>query len=302
MTQNRLYYLALILMGAAWGVVFPITKIALSSGYHPFGIAVWQMVVGIVVMGAISLARRKKLVFSKPYLLLFFGIACLGSIIPNYFSYTATANLPAGIMSVLIALVPLFAMPISLALGYEKPALKRFIGLSMGAFAVLLLIGPAASLPDPAKYGFVLLGALASLAYGAEGNFLKWVGNKGLDPFQMLFGASIAGLIIALPITFAMGVSINPIKPWGPPEWAILGSTVVNQIAYLGYIWLIGRTGPVFAAQVAYLVTGSGVLASMLILGESYSGYFWIAMALMLLGLFLVQPRDNQPNLRNDGR
>ena len=61
MKQNKIYYLALFLMGAAWGTVFPITKIAMSGGYNPFGIMVWQMVIGIIFMGAITLARRKKL-------------------------------------------------------------------------------------------------------------------------------------------------------------------------------------------------------------------------------------------------
>lgn len=294
MNQRRFYYGALILMGAAWGLVFPITKIALSTGYKPFGIVVWQMVIGIILMGGLTLLRRKNLVFSARYLLLFTGIACLGSVFPNYFSYTATANLPAGIMSILIALVPLFAMPIALAMGYEKPKAMRFVGLGFGAVAVLLLVGPAASLPDPAKFGFVLLGVLAPLAYGAEGNFLQWIGNKGLDPFQMLFGASIVGLAISLPLALGMGVYINPFKPWGAPDWAVLAATIVNQIAYVGYIWLIGRTGPVFAAQVGYLVTGFGVLGSMLILGERYSGYIWAALALMLVGLFLVQPREDK--------
>lgn len=300
MKQNKIYYLALFLMGAAWGTVFPITKIAMSGGYNPFGIMVWQMVIGIIFMGAITLARRKKLALGRRYFPMFFGITALGSVFPNYFSYTATANLPAGIMSILIALVPLFAMPIALLMGYEKLVVKRLAGLGFGAVAVLLLIGPAASLPDPTKVGFVLLGILAPLAYGAEGNFLKWIGNMGLDPFQMLFGASVVGLIIVLPITFGMGVYIDPVKPWGAAEWAILGSTIVNQIAYLGYIWLIGRAGPVFAAQVAYLVTASGVLASMVILGETYSGYIWVALVLMLLGLFMVQPRDNHDQIGND--
>ena len=38
-------------------------------------------------------------------------------------------------------------------------------------------------------------------------------------------------------------------------------------------------------------VTGFGVLWAMLLLGESYSHWIWAAMGLMLIGLFLVQPR-----------
>ena len=55
--------------------------------------------------------------------------------------------------------------------------------------------------------------------------------------------------------------------------------------------WLVGRAGAVFGGQVAYLVTGFGVVWSMLLLGERYSGWVWAALALMLAGLALVQPR-----------
>jgi drug/metabolite transporter (DMT)-like permease len=62
-------------------------------------------------------------------------------------------------------------------------------------------------------------------------------------------------------------------------------------MVYSAYVWLVGRAGSVFAAQVSYLVTGFGVLWSMALLGERYSGYVWAALALMFAGLALVQPR-----------
>jgi drug/metabolite transporter (DMT)-like permease len=46
----------------------------------------------------------------------------------------------------------------------------------------------------------------------------------------------------------------------------------------------------VFARQIAYLVTGFGVLWSMALLGERYSAWVWAAFGLMLAGVALVQP------------
>ena len=51
----------------------------------------------------------------------------------------------------------------------------------------------------------------------------------------------------------------------------MLVSGVLNVLAYSGYVWLVGRAGSVFASQIAYLVTGFGVLWSMALLGERYS-------------------------------
>ncbi|MEN0041997.1 MAG: hypothetical protein AAF764_11800, partial [Pseudomonadota bacterium] len=49
--------------------------------------------------------------------------------------------------------------------------------------------------------------------------------------------------------------------------------------------------GHQYAAQVAYLVTPSGVLMSMVLLGEAPSVWLWAALVLLLVGLFLVQPK-----------
>lgn len=108
---------------------------------------------------------------------------------------------------------------------------------------------------------------------------------------MLLLGASILGTVLALPLAWFSGAWIDPRGVWGAAEWALIGTSVIHAFVYTGYVWLVGRTGATFAAQVSYLVTGFGVIWAMLILGESYSGMVWAALALMFAGLFLVQPR-----------
>ena len=292
MKRHANLYFALILMGAVWGAVFPITKIAVSTGHQAYGIIVWQSVVGIVLSGGITLLRGKRLPWAREAWWLFFGIAFFGSLAPNYFSYTATAHLPAGIISIVIGLVPLFAMPISLVLGFEKPSVIRAFGALCGAAAIFLIVGPSASLPDPTKIGYLFLALFAPLLYGFEGNFVTWYGTRGLDAVQILFGASVVGLIISVPMALGFGQMISPFQVWQPEEWAILIAALLNWGAYVGFVWLISKAGPVFSSQVAYLITGWGVVWSMLFLDERYSIWVWMAFALMILGVILVQPRE----------
>ena len=305
MSGNKHLYLVLILMGAAWGLVFTFTKIAVSTGHQPFGILVWQMVIMAILSGVTLLAQGKGLGLKRRDLVLYFGVAVLGTVFPNYFSYIAAAQLPAGIMVIIVALVPLFAMPIALIMGYEKLSFIRLSGIVFGALAVGLLVGPDASLPDPAKAVYVLLAILMPFAYGAEGSFLVWAERRAKeampDPVKVLFGASVVGTFMAVPLALTTGEFISPLRVWAAPEWAIVVAAVLNWVAYVGYVWLIGRAGPVFAAQVAYLVTGFGVVWAMVLLGESYSVYIWAALGLMMVGLFLVQPRDNDADISDGG-
>lgn len=284
-------YAALVIMGAIWGAVFPITKIAVSTGYKPFGIMVWQMVIGIVLAIVVLGLRQKRPHFRRKDLPIYIGVALLGTVLPNWFSYTASAELPAGIISILIALVPLFAMPVALFLGFEKFSWVRLLGAVFGAVAIGLLIGPETALPDTSKVFYVFLMAVAPLLYGLEGNFLTYMEDRGLDPVQVLFGATIVGIVCAVPLAWGSRQMITPFQPWDTPVKAIVAGAVLNWAAYVGYVWLIRRTGPVFSSQVAYLVTGWGVVISMVFLKETYSGWAWAAMALMLLGVALVRPR-----------
>jgi len=51
----------LVLMGAGWGATQPLTKIAVSTGYGPYGLLVWQQVLGAALMGLVCLVRATSL-------------------------------------------------------------------------------------------------------------------------------------------------------------------------------------------------------------------------------------------------
>ncbi len=73
-------------------------------------------------------------------------------------------------------------------------------------------------------------------------------------------------------------------------EQAIFGLSVIHAAAYAGYIWLVGKVGPVFSSQVAYIVTVTAMFLSAIFLDEGYSPYTFVSLALMIAGMVLVQP------------
>ena len=280
----------LALMGAGWGVTQPLAKIAVSAGYRHIGLIFWQMVIGALVMALIQVVRRRRLVLTGPAIRLYALIALIGTLLPNSATYEALRYLPSGLISILLSLVPLFAFPIAILLGNEKFKWVRFSGLALGLAGVLLIVGPEASLPERAMVVFIPLALIAPFFYGLEGNIVAKWGLGGLQPVDVLFGASIVGAVLAFPVAVASGQFIDPRGPWGAPEIALIISSIIHVLVYTAYVWMVGRAGPVFAVQVSYLVTGFGVGWAVLILGESYSVWVWAAMAVILGGVFLVQP------------
>lgn len=283
----------LAVIGAGWGLTQPLAKIAVSTGHGHFGLIFWQLVIGALVMAPLAL-RRGPPPRHASALWTYLVIALIGTLIPNAASYQAIVFIPSGVASILLSLVPLLAFPMALALGLERWSGRRLAGLLAGLAGVLILTLPKASLPDPGMLTWVGVAMIAALCYAFEGNYVARWGTAGADPVQVLFGASVLGAVLALPLALGAGQFIDPRPAWGAPEWALVASSVIHVLAYAGYVWMVGQAGPVFAAQVGYLVTGFGVAWAMLILGERYSPFIWAAAALILAGVTLVRPRGKE--------
>ena len=290
MTAPALYGF-LFLTGALWGLTIPVTKVSVSTGYQPLGLIFWQLAISVLLLGAMTAMRRKPVILPRRTLRLLAFIGLIGTIIPNSFSYAAAAQLPAGVMAIVIALVPMFALPIAAIIGLEPLKARRVLGVGLGALAVVLIVAPSTSLPDPSAVIFVFAAMVAPFCYGIEGNYVAARGTMGLDPMQLLLGASAVALVLVAPIAVLSGQFINPVISWTAPEWAIVLNGCLHAGAYALYLWMVGKAGSVFASQVSYLVTATGVLWSITLLSESYSAWVWAALALMLVGLALVQPR-----------
>ena len=290
--RERLFFSAvLVVLGAGWGLTIPLTKIAVSTGFGHFGLIFWQLVIGTFLMAGLSFVRGKGLPLTKPTLVICAIVALIGTLIPNTASYQAAVHIPAGVMSLLLSMVPMFAFPVALAMRLDQFSWRRLSGLGAGLLGVLIIVMPGVSASLQAPVFWMMIALIAGLCYAMEGNIVAKWGTAGLDPIQVLFGASLVGAVAILPLTLASGQYIFPSELIGTPGYALMAASVAHVFVYAGYVWLVGRAGPVFTIQVSYLVTGFGIFWARLILGETYPPAIWAAMALMFLGMYLVQPR-----------
>ncbi len=288
--RPALLWLALVVIGIGWGITGPLSKLAVSTGNHPIGVTFWETVIGAVVVTAILLASGRRLPLDRRHLVFFLICGFLGTALPISLSYTAYQHLPIGVIAISIALVPMATLLLALPLGIERPELQRLAGLGLGVVAVGLIVIPKASLPEPGQAAWVALPVIVSLAYAAENIYIAIARPPGCGALTVICGLSWGALILLTPALVAAGAWVD-IARLGPPEQAIIASSALHMGAYFGFIWLIGQAGPVFASQVAYVVTGSGVILGMIVYAERHSPWFWAALALMFAGLALVKPK-----------
>lgn len=281
----------LVVLGMGWGLTQPLGKIATTGGAQPFGLIFWQLVICVLVLGALSLPRGKGLVFSRASLRFYGIVAVLGTLVPNATFYLSVARLPSGIMSTIISAVPVIAFPIALLLGMERFTWPRMAGLVLGLAAVGLIAAPGAVLPDPAMAAFLPIALIGPFCYALEGLYVARYGTAQMDPVQAMFGASVMGLALCLPVALVSGQMYNPFADFGRDEVALIASSAIHALMYAGYVWLAFRAGAVFASQCSYIVTGAGIFWAILLLGESFSPTLWLSLVLLLCGVALVSPR-----------
>lgn len=281
----------LIVLGAGWGITIPLTKIAVSTGFGHYGLIFWQLAIGSVLMASLSALRGKGLPVNRTSLRVFAVVALIGTLIPNTASFQAAVHVPAGILSILLSMIPMFAFPVALVMGLDRFSWRRFAGLGVGLTGVFVIVMPGASGALNTPVFWICVALIAGLCYAMEGNIVAKWGTAGLDAIQVLFGASVLGAVAILPVTVVTGQFIPPRDLLGSAGYALIMASVAHTLVYAGYVWLVGRAGPVFTVQVSYLVTGFGILWAKAILNEAYPPAVWAALALMFLGMYLVQPR-----------
>lgn len=286
-------WIVLIVIGVAWGGTGPLSKLAVSTGYHPIGITLWSDVIGGLILTAIIFARGGRIPISKGHVVFYIICGLLGTALPSSALYEAYNHLPVGVNMIVQSLVPMITIAISVPMRLDHMNLQRGLGLGLGVLAVILIAAPQTSLPDPSLAIWVLLPIIASISYSAENVVIAKYQPSDCDAITTICGLSWGALIWLIPALFITDGWIMPTS-FGPPEQAILGTAILHIIAYVGFVWLIENAGPVFAAQVAYVVTGAGVLFGIIFYQESHSYWIWLAFLLMMVGLSLVKPRKEQ--------
>ena len=283
------FWAVLVVIGFAWGMTGPLSKLAVSTGHHPLGVNFASTAIGAVVLTAILLLTKTPFPTKRRHLVFYLVCGLLGTALPNTLSYESYRHLPVGVNVIVLSLVPMATLLFSLTLGIERPDGRRLLGLVLGAMAVLVIALPDSSLPDPEQAPWVLAMVVVSLSYAAENVYIARNTPDRCGPLTIMCGLSWGAFLLLSPSLLTAETRVD-LSPLGPPELAIIAVSALHVFAYFGFVWLIGRAGSVFASQVGYIVTGSGVALGIAIYGESHSAWIWLAMILMFAGLSLVKP------------
>lgn len=292
MTNRTWAWGVLLTMGSTWGLSFSLARIAATAGVHPLSITFWEAAGAGGILLVVSLARGRVVPLSRDLVLLYFASGLLGMVIPGAIFFYAAAHVPAGVLSISIAIIPILTFASSMILRLEAFALVRIAGVVLGLISILLLVGPQQSLPDPAQLPWVLLSLIAAVCYAGLNIMVSVWKPHRTTSFTATTGMFVAASLIMVPVLYATGTFVPFAWPWRDAEWSMLGLGAINAVSYTLFFYLIETAGPVFSSQTANLVTLFGVLWGIAIFGEQHSAWVWLSLAAMMAAVALVAPRQ----------
>jgi len=278
-------------MGIVWGLSFSLSKMAVGLGGTPIGLTFWTCLLTGLMLLFYTIIRGQKIRFRLKDLQIILLLAFLGAMLPNMFFYYAAAHVSAGILSITITVVPIATYALSFILKLEAISARRITGVFFGVGAILVLVLPENSLPNKSEVIWIIVACLSSISYALENITLAIRGIDGIGPVRLSCGINLlAALILGVFSYFTDNFMPVPL-PVTTLTWTILGISLIGATAYTLFVLTIANSGPLFASQVAFLVTISGVLWGMLIFGETHSSWVWLSLVLMLIGMSLVSPK-----------
>jgi drug/metabolite transporter (DMT)-like permease len=277
----------LLTLGSIWGLSVSTSKLAVQT-YGPFAVVFWYALVAFGVLAVISAFRRKLPPLNARHIRYYIASGLIGFAVPSLNNVIVVQQVPAGVLSTMIATAPVFTYAIALAAGQERFAVLRAGGIGLGLVGALVILLPANSLPDAGMAPWVALGLLTPFLYGISAVVISRFMPRETDSIALATGFLGVAVVFFLAAMVASGKTAMPWPPVWPGSHMILWLGVSSSAAYVLYFQIIRMVGPVYLSQVGYLVVSVGVVAGMVIFDERHSLWVWLGIGLMVTGLVFV--------------
>jgi len=287
-----------VAVSVIWGVPYLFIKVAVDEGIPPVFLAGVRVVIGAVVLLALSW-RADLLHGLRPRLRWLAVFAVLEIVGPFTLIATGEQHVDSGLAAILIAAVPLFVALLALRFDPNEAASgRRLGGLVVGLAGVVALVGLDLTGGADELFGALAL-LVAALGYAAAPLLVLKRHLADLDP-RVSMGVSLAiGAVV-----------LAPAAAFDPPD-AVPTAKAMVALAVLGLVCtaagltlfglLNAEIGPGRAVVITYVNPLVAVALGVLFLDERPGIGAGLGLAMILAGSWLATrppaPRPDEPVL-----
>ena len=279
-------WLWLLSLSVLWGGSFFFAKVALGE-LGPFAVVFARVALAALALSLVVPLRR-----DAPWPA-YFAMGFLNNALPFSLIFWGQTEIASGLASILNATTPLFTLVVAHFLtADEKIDRTKIAALLTGLLGVVVLIGPDALTGGAALCAQAACLA-AALSYAFAGVYGRRFRRLGIAPTEAAAGQVTASAVLILPIMLI----VDP--PWllpAPPSlvvWLALAGLALlsTALAYVLYFRILEAAGATNLLLVTFLIPVTAILLGALVLGERLEPRHFAGMALIGVGLALIDGR-----------
>lgn len=281
--------LLVLAAGAVWGITPALSRIAIGMGTPPLGLAVWVNAVAAVFCLTVAAMRGRLLRPDLRHLGFFAEWALIAAVLYRLVTFTVAGHVEASMIALISGLRGFMVFAIAAPIALETPSLRRLGGLAVGLAGVAVVLVERGIGTGGGIWIFATL--LLPLLFAIQGILIGARRPKEIDVFAAVGFMMTLCVAMLLPIALATNTMVLPAWPIDRLDLITVTLGIATSLSIAFAMSVIALAGPVFASQTAYSQTIAGVIWGVLLLNESLVPSAWAALVLMLIGLWMVEPK-----------
>ena len=281
MNKNSVFDLSLIIaIGIAWGASFLFIKVS-APEVGPITLVFSRLLIASLLLSPFFITKEHLKNIKEDFPSILF-LALINASVPFYLFSKAAIELNAGTMSVLNGTTPLFAFIIASLWLKLSSNWTQLIGIFIGMIGLIIFVGY-----ESLEFSLIalILCLLASFFYAFSSNFI--FKSNEIDATYLASMTLLVATFLVFPFTF-LESGLNLDHSSEVLFSVFLLGFLCTGMAYMGYVVLIKRVGPVKASTVVLIVPVSGMLWANLFLDEAITSTMLVGCLLIITGVGLV--------------
>ena len=282
----------LVLLSVLWGGSYFLVEIALPE-WSPLLIVAVRIVIAAIVIWGVVLAAGLGVPRARSAWVAFFWMGVLNNVLPFLLIVWGQKEIESGLAAILTAAAPIFSVIVAGVWLKDEPATRsRLLGAVLGIVGVTVLIGPSAlaGLDVNLLAQFAVLGA--ALSYAFAGVYARRFARLNIDPIVVAAGQLVMSSLIMI-LLASVFAEPNQLLESSAKVWIAVGVMAIfsTALAYILYFRLLASAGATNAILVTLLIPVTAILLGSLILDERLGWLHFLGMAVIGLGLLVIDGR-----------
>lgn len=291
-TMGKAEWAMLILLSVLWGGSFFFAEVALAV-LSPLTIVTLRVAIAAAAIWLFVLVAGFPVPRAPGVWLAFVVLGIINNAIPFTLIVWGQSGISSSLAAILNAATPVFSVVVAgIFLKDEPITLPKTVGVMLGFAGVAILVGPSAVAGSEGDLVYQLAVLGGGLAYAFAAVYARRFAAMDIHPVVIAAAQLLVSTVVMLLVLFSVEDPLVQPNPALGIWLAILGLAVMSTaVAYVLYFKVLERAGATNILLVTLLIPVTAILLGSLLLGEQLQWRHFAGMAIIALGLSVIDGR-----------